>query len=168
MTRIVDSVLCVIACGFSPLALAVPSLRVLPLGDSITEGYQSSETAGYRGPLWTLLTDAGYAVEYVGSQAGSLPTYPGVDLRHEGHGGWYIMGERGVYERLNDWFSRYDTPDVILLHIGTNSSADLTDLSRMTALLDRIHADQPGTKVIATTVLWRGDGPSAQRNGLTI
>lgn len=138
----------------------MPSLRVLPLGDSITEGYQSSETAGYRGPLWTLLTDAGYAVEYVGSQGGSLPTHPGVDLRHEGHGGWYIMGERGVYERLNDWFSRYDTPDVILLHIGTNSSADLTDPSRMTSLLDRLYAEQPGANVIATTVLWRGDGPS--------
>ena len=43
-------------------AVAAPSLRILPLGDSITQGYQSSDTAGYRGPLWTLLKNAGYDV----------------------------------------------------------------------------------------------------------
>lgn len=44
---------------------ATPVLRIMPLGDSITNGDGSTDTAGYRGPLWTLLKDAGYnAVRY--------------------------------------------------------------------------------------------------------
>ena len=40
--------------GLSFAAWATPSLRIMPLGDSITQGAKSENTAGYRGPLWRL------------------------------------------------------------------------------------------------------------------
>ena len=49
--------------GLSFAAWATPSLRIMPLGDSITQGAKSENTAGYRGPLWTLLKEAGYNVD---------------------------------------------------------------------------------------------------------
>ena len=59
--------------GLSCAAWAAPSLRIMPLGDSITRGDKSPDTAGYRGPLWTKLLAAGYNEDYVGTAT----DYPG-------------------------------------------------------------------------------------------
>src|SRR5580765_2497013 len=60
---------------------AAPLIRILPLGDSITYGLGA--TGGYRLPLNQLLTNAGYSVDFVGTQTGNgavgLP-----DSEHEG------------------------------------------------------------------------------------
>jgi hypothetical protein len=65
---------------------APPSpLRILPLGDSITEG---TVAGGYRAPLYAALIADGYTVSYVGDQTtnlgGGLPADEG---RHEGFPG---------------------------------------------------------------------------------
>jgi hypothetical protein len=46
-----------------------PPMRIMPLGDSITDGTASGTPGygGYRGTLHTLLTNAGFNVDYVGS-----------------------------------------------------------------------------------------------------
>jgi hypothetical protein len=71
-----------------------------------------------------MLTDAGYNVDFVGSQGGAyqnLPEPKDYDNDHEGHGGktaWWIN------PRLNgpdDYFLPNSDPDVILYHIGTNN-----------------------------------------------
>src|SRR6185503_15255025 len=43
----------------------LPTLRVLPLGDSITFG--AGAGGGYRAPLYQLLTNAGYSVDFIGT-----------------------------------------------------------------------------------------------------
>ena len=61
-------------------------VRVMPLGDSITEGTQVP--GGYRIGLWQRLACGRYTVDFVGSQfngPGSLG-----DHDHEGHPGWRI------------------------------------------------------------------------------
>ena len=48
----------ILAVAFAGLCLTVfgtPVLRVMPLGDSITNCTGSNDTAGYRGFLWTFL-----------------------------------------------------------------------------------------------------------------
>ena len=50
-------------CAFVFAATGKPTLRIMPLGDSITRGDKSPDTAGYRGPLWTKLLAAGYSVD---------------------------------------------------------------------------------------------------------
>ena len=44
-----------------------PRLRVMPLGDSITEGVGSAQGGGYRTPLYTMLKNLGYNVDLVGA-----------------------------------------------------------------------------------------------------
>ncbi len=139
---------------------AAPALRILPLGDSITEATGDYPGGGYRGPLWTLLRNAGYNVDYVGSVTDTKCTLADFDRDHEGHGGWRVdqtYGGNGLYEHLNAWFAGYLDPHVVLLHIGTNDSGSNfgTILARYEALLDRIYECQPDTHVIATTLMWR-------------
>ena len=154
--------------GLSFAAWATPSLRIMPLGDSITQGAKSENTAGYRGPLWTLLKGAGYNVDYVGSSTATPGTVSGMDTDHEGHGGWRLdatQGGNGIYENLPTWFASILDPHVILLHLGTNDSgADtLNDKGRTVRLLDRIFAAQPDAHVILTTLLWRGTAANYTR-----
>jgi len=65
----------------------------------------------------------------------------------------------GIFEMLPTWFSSIESPDVILLHLGTNDSgADtLNTMARTTALLDRLFAMQPSAHVFVSTLMWRND-----------
>jgi acyl-CoA thioesterase I len=99
-----------------PLRAASP-LRLMPLGDSITEA--TDGRASYRYWLWHLLRQGGYPVEFVGSQVGvyqGTPKYPDFDPHHEGHWGWRADA---VLARLEQW-ARTAQPDVVLCHLGTN------------------------------------------------
>src|SRR5678815_5672583 len=68
-----------------------PPIRIMPLGDSITDGssFDSPDgSGGYRLKLYTMLTNIGYNVDYVGLQtinSGLL-----TEKEHEGHSGWRI------------------------------------------------------------------------------
>jgi lysophospholipase L1-like esterase len=89
------------------------AVRLMPLGDSITFGYGDEANGGYRGPLGALLAGAGHSIEFVGSQSdGAIP-----QPRHEGHSGWCADQVR---EDVYQWLTA-SPPDLVLLHIGTNS-----------------------------------------------
>ncbi len=68
-----------------------PTLRIMPLGDSITYGSSSALGGGYRAPLWTLLRNGSYNVDFVGTQTNN-PRKDGSlgDIDHEGHSGWKL------------------------------------------------------------------------------
>jgi len=97
---------------------------ILPVGNSITKGSGTCQTpddylncVGYRAPLWDMLTDAGYFVDFVGDQGGYYQYQYIHDNNHLGYGGWTDGGIAGiVYDRLEKF-----QPAVVLLHIGTNS-----------------------------------------------
>ncbi len=140
-----------------------PTLRIMPLGDSITYGACSALGGGYRAPLWTLLRNGNYNVDFVGTQTNN-PRKDGSlgDVDHEGHSGWKLSSSSvGVYENINAWFSSIRDPHVILLHLGTNDTGDgettfcSTATNRLERLLDRIHECQPSAKIIVTTLLRR-------------
>lgn len=142
------------------------TIRIMPLGDSITSGVGSEETAGYRGPLWTELKDQGYEVDFVGTRTDY--SIDGVDGDHCGFPGWGVGGpvnsRNGLYENISSWFASIGAPHVILLHIGSNDAGDSSRfadiLTHYGMLLDRIYAAQPDARVIASTLLWRGDNPA--------
>ncbi|KAL8882685.1 MAG: hypothetical protein Q9198_000355 [Flavoplaca austrocitrina] len=88
-------------------------LRILPLGDSITYGYQPTDDGnqnnGYR--LQLLKDLAGSNVKFVGSvRSGTMS-----DSRNEGHSGATIKQTEGFAD-----LSLNQRPNVILIHIGTN------------------------------------------------
>ncbi|TAJ43578.1 hypothetical protein CUJ86_10640, partial [Methanofollis fontis] len=102
------------------------TVSILPLGDSITQADQ--DHASYRYWLWHTLQDNGYTnVDFCGtmdlSWSGTPNLYQDFDQDHEGHAGWradhLINGRYDSNDRLATWLSGY-TPDVVLLHIGTN------------------------------------------------
>lgn len=93
------------------------AIRIMPLGDSITEGNWRQNS--YRRELWRMLAAAGYSVDFVGSSRMNrsfFPPNPDFDRDHEGHWGWRIDEIRG---RIEEWVSTA-APDVVLIHLGTN------------------------------------------------
>jgi len=89
-------------------------VRIMPLGDSITLGYPYA--SGYRSTLWYQLNDAGYKVDFVGSNIDGYAVTPSFDYDHEGYNYFktYDISEI-VYGLLEE-----NEPDIILLHIGSN------------------------------------------------
>ena len=123
-------------------------VRVMPLGDSITDGFSSP--GGYRIELWKQLTQEGYTVDFVGSQSNGPETLG--DHDHEGHSGWRIDQ---LDAHIVNWVKE-SNPKTILLHIGTNDIIQDKDVahapSRLAALLDHILATAPETRVLVATV----------------
>jgi lysophospholipase L1-like esterase len=134
---------------------ALCQVRIMPLGDSITEGLGDPYEAGYRPMLWDLLKANGYEVNFVGSlNTGSLNG--GFDADHEGHSGWTaydIVGE------LKSWLNTY-RPDIVLLHIGSNGLEAIPD--GVSQILDEIFTYNSNTWVILSLIINRACCLSAQ------
>lgn len=124
-------------------------VRVMPLGDSITDGTQVP--GGYRIGLWQRLAAGGYRVDFVGSQYNG-PSNLG-DHDHEGHPGWRIDQ---IDANIVGWLRTYN-PRTILLHIGTNDVLQNYNLSgapgRLSNLVDRITATAPDAEVFVATII---------------
>jgi PGF-pre-PGF domain-containing protein len=155
-----------------------PTVHILPLGDSITQGENrnSNNYNSYRRPLWSLLqtATASYDVNFVGSWDRAFPDTtspnPDFDMDHEGHWGWYaeqilngcVPGcEAGSGTgKLETWLQGY-TPDVVLLHIGTNDLKDPGDdqvvvdqtLTEIGQIIDELRADNPQVVVLLAQIL---------------
>lgn len=161
--KLTHTLLFVLCCIF----IAEAQLNILPLGNSITYG-------NYRYDLWQMLIDEGIDFEFVGSvnsapvsggAMNSWPPYQGhtFDDSHEGHSGWksydilnespWNPGAGNIYS----WLWAY-TPDMVLLHIGTN---DLTHLSAQESadyiiqIIQAIQADNPNVVVFLAKIIPR-------------
>ncbi|MFF1920603.1 SGNH/GDSL hydrolase family protein [Streptomyces sp. NPDC058221] len=155
-TAIVSGVLAVagVALGRAPASAAVPGqsnggVRIMPLGDSITDGY-TPYPGGYRVKLWHLLAVGGYTVDFVGTQTNG-PAELG-DRDHEGHPGWRIDQ---LYANIDTWLGQSD-PRTIMLLIGTNDLNQNYDIAnapaRLSGLIDRIRAGEPQSELFVATV----------------
>jgi lysophospholipase L1-like esterase len=130
-------------------AAAPATLRLMPLGNSITWGVGSASGNSYRSFLWDRLAAEGHALDFVGSgRNGTLS-----DPDNEGHSGWRIDQIAGIADSV---LARY-RPNVVTLEIGTN---DLngnyqipTAADRMRALIDQITNDAPDATVLVGTVI---------------
>jgi len=124
-------------------------VRVMPLGDSITEGTQVP--GGYRIGLWQRLSAAGYRVDFVGTQFNGPATLG--DHDHEGHPGWRIDQ---IDANITGWLRTAD-PRTVLLHIGTNDVLQNYNLatapSRLSTLIDHITATSPSADVFVATII---------------
>jgi len=123
-------------------------VRVMPLGDSITEGTQVP--GGYRIGLWQRVSSNGYRVDFVGSQFNG-PSSLG-DHDHEGHPGWRIDQ---IDANIVGWLQTF-TPHTVLLHIGTNDVLQNFNLgtapNRLSALIDHITNTAPSAEVFVAQI----------------
>jgi len=98
-------------------------IRIMPLGDSITESRAGHNS--YRYPLYTQLIEHGCIADFVGSKRGvSSGSRDGpqlipdavFDYDHEGHG-FYRTEE--VFLKIKGTLAQ-SAPDIILIHTGSN------------------------------------------------
>lgn len=117
-------------------------LRVMPLGDSITDGF--TVTGGYRIPLWYMLQDKGIVegIDFVGPNGWYIDGV--ADYNHAGYSGYTIAdcpGRSGIYNFI-DWLMEEYPADVVMLQIGTNDIISSYDLDhageRLELLVDSI------------------------------
>lgn len=185
-------------------ALAVPTTghaskaatRIWPLGDSITVGssWPSAVPGGYRTELDEILSNDNYPHQLVGtSTANPSPTLQtDGQTAHDGHGGFRIdqvlrdidTAAHGKRDDGGRWLTGIRgrhaiTPDIALIHLGTNDilqdwdtrrfptrtgRADLTSpwqrsrfvddmTARLARLILRIHALRPKCRMVVATVV---------------
>ncbi len=126
------------------------ALRLMPLGDSITDGEGSADHGGYRTALDRRLVAAGFRVTFVGSRRAGPP---GPAAANEGHPGWTIAR---LTARVTGWLTTA-RPDVVLLHTGTNDintdAAAAAAPARLAGLLGRIAAARPAAQIFVAEIV---------------
>ncbi len=135
--------------------------KILPFGDSITEGVKSTDAAGYRSQLFKLVVAASQKITFVGSLTGGPTSVSGQTFprNHEGHAGWtidpgYSSGYGGI-STLVPSPALNSGPHIILLHIGTNDLfATGTDgmATRLDALVEKIAQDAPSALIVLAQI----------------
>jgi PKD repeat protein len=134
-------------------------VRIMPLGDSITQGINSGESdaslmISYRKDLWDSLLNAGYDVTFVGSLING-EAYSNFNPYHEGHGGITAATMRN---NVQGYLSN-NPADVLLLHIGTNGLQQESDIDPFTAhvegILDKIDEYDEAITVILARIINR-------------
>ena len=113
---------------------------ILPLGDSITHGFGSTDDAGYRSALFKLIVAANQNVTFTGSLSNGPSTVSGKTFpkNHEGHDGIAVTGITGYVPPSKAFIA---TPHIVLLHIGTNDMTSNADPSTTASQLDTLVSD---------------------------
>jgi lysophospholipase L1-like esterase len=75
------------------------------------------------------------------------------DSDHEGHAGWRADE---IVARLPKWLKSY-TPDIVLLHIGTNDVSDnqstQSTVNEIMQIIDLLRADNPSVKILLAKII---------------
>jgi lysophospholipase L1-like esterase len=145
--------------GFAPCPTDGTPCKIMPLGDSITDGIDSTQgyasNAGYRLELFRQAITAGHDITFVGTRPPNGPTgdvagqpFP---RNHEGISGNTIAQ---VAARV-DAALVANPPDIVLLQIGTNNlyqgmAADVP--GQLASLLDQITAGAPDALLVVAQI----------------
>ncbi|KAF4435846.1 hypothetical protein F53441_13423 [Fusarium austroafricanum] len=132
--------------------IALPNIRVLPLGDSITKGTGSTGMVGYRLPLRQKILKQGVKVNMIGTlKNGNM-----VDGHHEGHSGKMLADINGYWQKPIT-----ARPNVVLIHAGTNNMDKEVDLDIaadiMADIVDGIFKMAPDVTICLAPVIWAND-----------
>ena len=79
--------------------------EIMPLGDSITYG-GGGTNAGYRGPLYNLLTSEGAALQFVGDSTLNPGSLPADQTQHSGHSSYTTYDITNNLDGVD--YTRYD------------------------------------------------------------
>jgi lysophospholipase L1-like esterase len=132
------------------------AVKVMPLGDSITEGWPGPERVTYRFWLWKRLELAGYDVDFVGSRTGvssGQPLYTDWDQNHQGLSGWTADE---VAAQATSWANAAQ-PDIVLLHIGTNdllqSQSVSGTINEVKQIIDNLRVARPNVDIFLCKII---------------
>jgi lysophospholipase L1-like esterase len=150
------------AAGFAPCPSAPGTpCAVLPLGDSITEGFGSSG-GGYRVELFRQALQNDQRLTFVGTLQNGPNDVEGQAFpkRHQGHGGFTIDSggnHSGISGSITQTALDMFHPHIVLLMIGTNDINGNIDVgnapTRLGNLIDDITARAPSALVVVATII---------------
>jgi adhesin/invasin len=128
------------------------AIKIMPLGDSITLGDKSTTLEGYRKDLYTLLTNAGVTVDFVGTLTNGTGSLP--DKNHEGHGGFKADQ---LLANINTYLGAVNSEKAILLHIGTNDLGNgetaLSTILEIDDIVDAIKNHDSNIEIFLATLV---------------
>lgn len=134
-------------------------LRILPIGDSITQGgVRGRPEYTYRYPLQRMLHEREIAFEFLGTRTQGVhrnavwpEIAPGVPF-DANHLGYYGAKTAKVAENLREALPRLARPDVALIHLGTNdqSSRDYQEsiVAPMRDMIGMLREKNPGIVIL--------------------
>jgi len=143
--------------AFQPCPSDGSACKIMPLGDSITFGLQSSTGGGYRVELFRKAVADSHLITFVGRQATGPNTLDGQPFprNNEGYSGATIAtGGNQLASRADAAFAA-NPPNIVLLHIGTNNlyqglpqgvTAQLGDL------IDQVIRDAPNALIVVAQI----------------
>jgi hypothetical protein len=145
---------------------AADSVRIMPVGDSDTEGFGGF--VSYRYDLWFLLKDAGYDVDFTGRyfltgggvNAELYPGYEEFDPNHEGRFGASLADMASAASGM----AAANQPDVVLLmgsHDICYSGSGAPTIARfeLAKIIDNIRAVDPDVHfLLGQTYAWESPG----------
>jgi uncharacterized protein YjdB len=145
--------------------------KIMPIGDSKTEGGGLTGHQSWRGYLRAKIIQNSFSIDYVGnsnSETGGDPVPH--DYDHEGHGGYTIGPDiqrwcptcetTGIIEHIDSWLQPV-SPDVIILSIGINdffneashpANYQATAVQRYQDLVTKILTLKPNVKLVVCTI----------------
>ncbi|OBT65411.1 hypothetical protein VE03_06102 [Pseudogymnoascus sp. 23342-1-I1] len=149
------------AAALAGLAAAQSKIKIMPLGDSITE------ITCWRTTLWDDLQSDGVtnSFEFVGSMTNNAQNCQGNagwDMHHEGHSGYLAIDIANT--NLQGWLAS-TKPDVVMFMLGTNdvaqgrSTADI--IAAYTKMVGLMRASNANMKIIVDLVIPLGIGSTA-------
>lgn len=165
-TIVATSMCCTLFGGFNTIRSSADtddtSIKILPVGDSITDGYW--ESGSYRKYLYNYLIENGFNIDMVGNKGMDLETsndisYDGNYCAYSGYAIQHITGteeRQGIYEVLvNENIMETYNPDIVLLQIGTNDVLSAYNdgiIDRLENLVDYIisYMEQDDTLFVTT------------------
>jgi lysophospholipase L1-like esterase len=130
--------------------------KIMPFGDSITDGYGSPTEGSYRIELFRLAHQAGKNITFVGSQSNGPSMDDGVPFpqQHEGHSGFTIYAtpsRSGIAPFVDSSIPQF-SPHIVTLMIGTNDAIDDYQMAsaptRLGMLIDSIFAKLPNVLLV--------------------
>ncbi len=157
--------------GYNPCPTNGDPCKIMPLGDSITDGVGSSHGAGYRVELFRLSVVNQKNLTFDGSHESGPDMVANVAFpkKQEGHSGWTIDdggGRSGLYPKIQGWLTA-TPPHVITLMIGTNDIDIMLDVNnapkRLESLLDRISMYAPDALIVLAQMVPTTDNSENQR-----
>lgn len=141
--------------------------RILPFGDSITDGF--NVPGGYRMQLFRASLENGQNITFVGSSSNGPNDVDGTPFPrdHEGHSGFTIddapaAGREGIRQFVVSSMSAYE-PHVVVLKIGTNDLNTNFEVAtapqRLAELVDFIFEQNSDVLLVLTQIVpSRNDG----------
>jgi lysophospholipase L1-like esterase len=141
--------------AFDPCPPKGEACKILPLGDSITDGIGTNTTGGgYRVQLFKSSVADGKTITFVGGSANGPMMVDGMPFprNHEGHSGWTI-GQ--VDMQLIPDPALNTNPHIVLVHLGTNDMYQMPNgaADRLDTLVGAIVADQPNALVAVSNII---------------